>query len=221
MPGQAVLAYWFNLAPNSFDEWADWYLRDHMPSRIDSGFLAAKCYRAADGGRSMFLFFEAATAEELMTPDYLAKLKQVSPDDKRRRAFYLDTVRATCRVRATIGRAGGGVCATVRFTIDPARAVETGRALEQTLMPDLARTERVGAVHLWQMDRDIRAAMDAVRVTGHADGYADWIVAIETVTEEDAAAARDRLYLHPLFKALGTAAEPQYDCYRLLYGMVR
>lgn len=219
MPGQAILAYWFNLAPNAFDEWADWYLRDHMPSRIDSGFLAAKCYRAVDGGPSSFLFFEAQTAEELMTPEYLAKLKNVSPDDRRRRAFYLDTVRATCRVRATTGRSGGGVCATVRFTVDPARAAAAGQALVKTALADLAATERVGAVHVWQMDRSIRAAMDAVRVTGHEDGFADWIVAIETVTARDAAAARDRLYANAAFKANATA--PQYDCYQLLYGMVR
>jgi hypothetical protein len=94
MKSQGALVYWFDLAPDIDDKWVDWYIRDHMPSRVGATFSAAHCFRAV-GAKSAFLaLYEAETAEALLAPEYLAMLRKPSMDDRLRRGWYLNTVRA-------------------------------------------------------------------------------------------------------------------------------
>jgi hypothetical protein len=44
------------------------------------------------------VLFETPSAEDLLAPSYVALLKQVSDSDRQRRAWYSQTVRATCRL---------------------------------------------------------------------------------------------------------------------------
>ena len=39
MSEKGALAYWFDIAPEVRELWLDWYLSDHMPSRVGTVFF--------------------------------------------------------------------------------------------------------------------------------------------------------------------------------------
>jgi len=115
MSKKGALVYWFDIAPEVRNLWLDWYLSDHMPSRVGTVFSAGRCYEAIDACRSHMVLFETPSAEDLLAPSYVALLKQVSDSDRQRRAWYSQTVRATCRVLSVLGNGTGGVLGVVRI----------------------------------------------------------------------------------------------------------
>ena len=78
MSETGALAYWFDIAPEIRREWLDWYLTDHMPSRVGTAFVTGRCYEAIDATASHMVLFETPTPEDLLAPSYLALLRQVS-----------------------------------------------------------------------------------------------------------------------------------------------
>lgn len=216
-----ALAYWFDIAASVVDEWLDWYLHDHMPSRVGSTFISGRGYEALQAPSSHMVLFETRTPEELLAPSYLALLKQVSPEDRQRRGWYSNAIRVTCRVRARVGRGTGGVLGVVR--IGGARA--TTAAIEQCLVRDVvpvvAKMPRLGSVWLTQNDPSIRARMDSARVTGHKDGTADWALLIEAGHEADVASAMEALDQVATWRALELGAAAVCGRYRLLYTMTQ
>jgi len=220
MTSAGVLAYWFDLPREKVPEWAEWYIRDHMPSRVGATFSGARCFRAVKGTPEYVALYTTETVEALLAPDYLALLSQVSPDDRRRRAFYTNTIRATCRVRASFGHGQGGIVGTIRVA---SRSGEPrlGERIIADIAPQLARSERIGAVQVLEMDRSVRARMDAARVTGHDDGLLDWVVCVEGAREEDFSAAIDSLDGLPAWRELADEGSTDIGCYRMLYAVAR
>ena len=82
MSEKGALAYWFDIAPEVRELWLDWYLSDHMPSRVGTVFSAGRCYEAIDASSSHMVLFETPEAEDLLAPSYVALLKQVSDSDR-------------------------------------------------------------------------------------------------------------------------------------------
>ena len=80
-----ALIYWFDIRPEIVQDWLDWYLRDHMPSRVGSTFTTGRCFEAIDAPSSHMVLFETSSPEALLAPDYLKLLGTVSDDDRKRR----------------------------------------------------------------------------------------------------------------------------------------
>jgi hypothetical protein len=219
MKSQGALVYWFDLAPEMIDEWVEWYIRDHMPSRVGATFSAAHCYRAVGSKPAFLAHYEAETAEALLAPGYLALLRKPSTDDRLRRGWYLNTVRATCRVCASLGHGQGGVAATIRVSPPAASRLQIRERLVDDVAPFLAQTKRVGAVQILEADNEIRTKMDEARVTGQADGSADWVIRVDAAREEDIAGAIARLNEFRAWKELGLMDTAILGSYRLLYSI--
>ena len=75
MSEKGALAYWFDIAPEVREMWLEWYLSDHMPSRVGTVFSAGRCYEAIDASSSHMVLFETPLAEDLLAPSYVALLK--------------------------------------------------------------------------------------------------------------------------------------------------
>jgi len=216
-----ALAYWFDIAPEVRDEWLDWYLRDHMPSRVGTVFTAGRCYEAIDASTSHMVLFETPLAEDLLAPSYMALLKHVSDSDRQRRAWYSQTVRATCRVLSALGSGTGGVLGVVRIRGAKASQSDIQSCLTQDILPLLGAFSSIGSVSVLCNDSDIRRSMDQVRVTGHQDGHTDWVILMEAGLERDVQHAWKALDQSTAWQNLQLGEAVSHDLYRLLYVMVQ
>ena len=61
--------------------------------------------------------------------------------------------------------------------------------------------------------------MDEARVTGQADGSADWVIRVDAAREEDIAGAIARLNEFRAWKELGLMDTAILGSYRLLYSI--
>lgn len=216
---RGALAYWFDIAPEVREQWLDWYQHDHMPSRVGTTFVSGRCYEALHAGLSHMVLFETTEPEALLAPSYVALLRQVSDADRQRRGWYSNTIRVTCHVGARIGKGTGSVLGVVRVAGALANAADVRRCLVDDVVPALARVPRIGAAWLIENDPALRARMDAVRVTGHQDGSADWAVLIEGGHQADITSAMKRLDDIASWGALGLGNAATLEQYRLLYTM--
>lgn len=216
-----ALAYWFDIAPAVVDEWLQWYLHDHMPSRVGTTFVSGRCYEAIHAASSHMVLFETGKPEELLAPSYLDLLRVVSPEDRQRRGWYSNTVRVTCRVPARQGSGTGSVLGVVRVAGATPQSADIAACLARDVVPALAAAPRIGAVWLLENDPSIRERMDAVRVTGHQDRSADFAVLIEAGHAADLSAATARLDAVASWRALALGDAVLVDQYRLLYAMTK
>lgn len=221
MIGSGLLAYWFDITHSAREEWIDWLLKDHMPSRVDSAFTSGRCYEAVDANSTHLALYEAETPEALLTPSYLQLLGQVSPEDRRRRGWYSNTVRATARVKTVCGRGTGSTLGVMRIAGACGDYVKIGSCLERDVLRALAREPRIGAVWLAENEPVIRERIDKVRETGHRDGFADWAVFVEAHHEADAASALARIDEIESWRALDLGRFSDRGLYRLLYSINR
>lgn len=220
MSARGLLAYWFDLAPECQAEWADWYIRDHMPSRLGATFTAARCLRSSSAEPQFMALYETPTPEQLIAPDYLALLRNASDGDRRRRRWYEHTVRGCCRVLADHGHGRGGVVCSIRYS----PRVGAGAMADQVgagLAADLAGLARIGrATHL-VADAAIRAKMDEARVTGHDDRAADRLLLIECSSDADAERALQHLHSDVRWREHADGPSIAIGTYRLLYAIAR
>ncbi len=221
MKETGALVYWFDINPKVVDEWLDWYMRDHMPSRVGTAFIAGRCYEAIRAASSHMVLFETATPELLLEPSYLNLLGTVSPEDAQRRGWYTNTIRTTSRLRAKEGDGTGSVLGVIRVADAKADHSEIVDCLEKDVIPALAAIPKIGAAWLIENDPTIRQKMDRARVTGRKDGSIDWAIFIEGGHQEDLAAAMVRLEGVPSWKKLGLSSDAVLGQYRLLYTMVQ
>lgn len=221
MSEKGALAYWFDIAPDVRDEWLDWYLSDHMPSRVGTVFTAGRCYEAIDASASHMVLFETPTAEDLLAPSYMALLQKVSDSDRQRRAWYSNTVRATCRMLAHQGNGLGGVLGVVRIQGSKVNQSDMGLIFSTEVLPLMLGLSSIGAVNVLCNDSDIRKRMDQVRVTGHQDGSTDWVLLIEAGHEKDIRRAWQALTNTSSWQHMSKEARVNFDLYRLLYAMVQ
>ena len=221
MSEKGVLAYWFDIAPEVRNLWLDWYLSDHMPSRVGTVFSAGRCYEAIDACRSHMVLFETPSAEDLLAPSYVALLKHVSDSDRQRRAWYSQTIRATCRVLSVLGSGAGGVLGVVRIRGAKASQSDIQTCLTQEILPLLGAFSSIGSVSVLCNDPSIRQRMDQVRVTGHQDGHTDWVILMEAGLERDVQQALKALDQSTAWQNLQLGEAVIHDLYRLLYVMVQ
>jgi hypothetical protein len=113
------------------------------------------------------VLFETPTAEDLLAPSYMALLQQVSDSDRQRRAWYSNTVRATCRTVARQGHGLGGVLGVVRIQGSKVNQSDMGLIFSNEVLPLMLGLSSMGSVNVLCNDHGIRQRMYQVRATGH------------------------------------------------------
>ena len=214
--GTGALMLWLDVAPDLDRETDGWYIDEHMPERIDiGGYLRARRFVAIEGTPAYLTLFEAQTPAALASDGYLRLVGRISEQSKRIRAGFSNVVRNTFAVRKSIGRGIGTVVASLRLTPRDAARVEAGAAALDAQVPQILRRHGVVGVHWLQAAPEVRARMDAVRVTGLADARADHVLLIEGTRIADVQAARAALSAAAL-QRLGWI-EQAFGIYGLIY----
>lgn len=214
-----ALIYWFDISPSIVGQWLDWYLRDHMPSRVGSTFTTGRCFEAIDGPASHMVLFETHTPEALLAPDYLRLLGTVSDEDRKRRGWYANTVRMTARVRNRMRTGMGNILAVTRFDSTISDHNTGHDTLGGLPAESIAALAGVGSIWVADHDAGIRARMDAVRVTGHQDRSPQRALFIEAARDTDALQAQAMVAEHLRAQLPRAANAASMGRYRLLYAM--
>jgi hypothetical protein len=217
--GTGALALWIDVDPALDSETDAWYIDEHMPERIDiGGYRRARRFRALEGRPQYLTLFEADTPDALASQGYLSLVGKISDQSKRIRAGFSNVVRNTFHVRATHGRGLGAVMASLRLRLDADDSAGQAAArawMEAQLRAAIAEHAIVGA-HWLEAAPDVRARMDAVRVTGVADGKADHVMLIEATRPDDLRALRPGLLSTQALAQAGWTEEA-YGLYAFLY----
>ncbi|MDR3529741.1 MAG: hypothetical protein P4L90_04155 [Rhodopila sp.] len=159
LAGEAVVAIWNGIAPETREQFYQWHIHEHMPERVGiPGFRRGRRYIAADAAThpEFFTLYELDTMEVAKGVDYANRLNDPTPWTKATTSQFRDTARALSRVLLTRGPGAGGAILTIRLDFPDAALADQRAAVEACLA-----LPRVTGVHLCQGD----AAASAVRTT--------------------------------------------------------
>ncbi len=221
LTGRGLLMLWLDVLPSMQAETDEWYAREHLPDRIGpGGYREARRYRAEPGAAAPAYLscFVADTPDALAAPGYLGLVRQISEQSRRIRAAFANVARNTFRCVHSIGAGTGGAIAALRLapgTVDARREWLAG-----TLLPQLAAAQGVVAVHLLAAAPEIRARMDAVRVTGLEDAGTGDVLLVEAMEEANLRQLRDGPLASAHLRELGIGEE-DHGIYRLQHALMR
>ncbi len=166
LAGEAVVAIWNGIDPDTREQYYDWHINEHMAERVGiPGFRRGRRYIAADATThpEFFTLYEADTMPVLQGSGYTDRLNDPTPATKATTAKFTDTFRALSRVIISHGPGMGGALLTIRFDCDDR--------------------------HLIAVRAMVRAASQARRVTGAhlclGDGAASSVLTTETKGRTD------------------------------------
>jgi hypothetical protein len=217
LQGNGALVLWLDVAPELDRETDGWYIDEHMPERIDiGGYLRARRFVAIEGAPAYLTLFEAETPAALASEGYLRLIGRISAQSQRIRAGFSNVVRDTFAVRRSFGRGIGTVVASLRLAPrDAAQAKAAAEALD-VQVPRLLHQHGLVGVHWLQATPEVRAQMDSVRVTGHADAHADYVLLVEATRVSDVRALRRDMLSAAHLERSGFI-EQAFGIYHLLY----
>ena len=163
LAGEAVVAIWNGIDPDTREQYYDWHLHEHMPERVGiPGFRRGRRYIAAgaDTHPEFFTLYEADTMPVLQGAGYADRLNDPTPATKATTAKFLDTSRALARVLISHGPGMGGAMMTIRFACDEPHLIAV-----RAMVRAAAQAPRVSGAHLCMAD----AAASLVRTTETKD----------------------------------------------------
>jgi len=122
LAGEAVVAIWTSIVPESRDQHCDWFINEHSLERVGiPGFRRGRRCSAADLVTSpdLFALFEADSMQVLQGSDYANRLNNPTPATK----FLMtrahgETFRVMARVGFSHGPGIGGMVLTIRFACE-------------------------------------------------------------------------------------------------------
>lgn len=218
--GTGALALWIDVDPALDRETDAWYIVEHMPERIDiGGYRRARRFQALEGSPRYLTLFEADTPDALASQGYLSLVGKISAQSQRIRAGFSNVVRNTFQVRATHGRGLGALMASFRLRIEPSASAQRQSAAREWMddcLAGVAKQHGIVGAHWLQAAPEVRARMDAVRVTGLADAQADDVILVEATRLDDLRAIRNSMLAGDAMTRAGWT-EDAYGVYGLLY----
>jgi len=216
--GQAVLAMWWDVSPESRAELEHWHAHEHFPERLAlPGFNRASRWTAADGGDGFFVMYELDDHAVLASTPYVARLNAPSPWSTRMMPLHRGMVRTQCRVLLSHGAVTARHALTIRLSPQDAEALQRG--LGELASAVVQRPGLVG-LHLLRHEAPALAATTEQQIRGNADRAADWVIVacgydLAALRSLDAAELGDAA-----LKAMGAAPGPVRQCYGLAYAAI-
>lgn len=118
--GQAALAIWMDVLPESEEDFHRWYREQHFPERLGvPGFLRGRRYAATRGAPRYFTLYETEGPEVLVSPAYLARLNHPTEWTRRVLSTMRNVVRNAYRLVARAGDADGEALLALRAAPAP------------------------------------------------------------------------------------------------------
>ncbi len=214
--GEAILAVWNEVAPVDEADFAEWYVREHLPERTSvPGMTRGRKYRAIDGGSpANMALYEARSLDVLTSGAYRTQLANPTEWTKRVTSRFTFMRRAICSVVADAGQGEGGF-ATV-FHVTP---TEAARAWVERLVPELVTMPGIVAAHCW-VAAEGEPATPTSRLSAAAvsDPPVSWVLAIEAIDTAALRAASDAVTQGDAAER-GGAMVGGYPIYRLQFAL--
>ena len=218
--GQALLAFWHDIAPGGETEFDQWHVREHIPERLAvPGFLALRRYVGLGDGPRYFYFYETETLETLQSPAYLARLGDPTPWTRRMLPLYRNNKRTACRITESAGRGLGGVMATLELGPAAGRERELRTWLAGTAIPEAAARPGMVAAHLLEADAAVSGAAksDEKKLLARPDELVRWVLLLEGLDREGPEATCRELLAAGALAGHGAAGDTTAGLYRLQY----
>jgi hypothetical protein len=214
--GEAILAVWNEVAPADEADFAEWYVREHIPERTSvPGMTRGRKYRAIDGGSpANMALYEARSLDVLTSGAYRTQLANPTEWTKRVTSRFTFMRRAICSVVADAGQGEGGFATVFHFT--PTAAA---RAWVERLVPELVTTPGIVAAHCW-VAADGEPATPTSRLSDRAvsEPPVDWVLAIDATDLVALRVACDAVTSGEA-AARGGVEPHAYPIYRLQYAL--
>ena len=206
-----VLAIWNDCAPEGYEHFERWYIREHLQERVGvPGFRFGRRFERAGGGdRQFFAFYEVDSPGVLTSPTYLQRLENPTPWTQESMKSFRGMVRTVCDVRATAGDLIGSHAVVLRAdgTMAPTPAAEG-------LVREMAAQDGVARVHLWTAAaQQTKADTAEMKVRGKDQLIAGALV-VECLRRADADRVAKTLQNPPA--ALGLSGPSALGIYSLL-----
>ena len=141
-----ILAIWNDCAPDGYDHFERWYIREHLQERVGvPGFRFGRRYEAVSGAdRRFFAFYEVDSPDVLSSKAYVDRLEAPTPWTLEAMKAFRNMVRTVCDLRAAAGDLIGSHAVVLRA--DGAMAPTPDAA---KLVESLAAEPGVARVQLW------------------------------------------------------------------------
>lgn len=224
LAGTGVLAIWNGIAEEAEADFIAWHIGEHIPERVAvPGFQRGRRYVAERGTPKYFNFYETSAPDDLVSPDYLARLNAPSDWTRRVVRHFRDTSRTVCSVAASYGRGDGAYVATLRLAAHGDRTVFLD-AMRDAVMEPLRQAGSIVAVHLLEGQGGGANGSTAEKaLRAQPDEIADWILLIEAVDAGPLQGALAERASRARLAAITTGYDAERDCgiYRLQYGLAK
>ena len=121
-----ILAIWNDCAPEGYDHFERWYIREHLQERVGvPGFRFGRRYETVSGGdRRFFAFYEVESPDVLSSKAYVERLEAPTPWTLETMKSFRNMVRTVCDLRAAAGDLIGSHAVVLRA--DGAMAPDAG-----------------------------------------------------------------------------------------------
>lgn len=197
-----AVAIWHDIEPEGLAEFYAWHGEEHMPERVSiAGFRSGRRFVSVAGDRHFFNLYETDSLETVLGPAYRERLDNPSVRTLSAVRHFRHVARCLCRVmvRHTASQSGvaqGGLIATLRYDIEPAREAAHLKVLEQVIIPAFLESAGICAVSVLVADRQASGYVNAEqRARGAANAVPPVVVLVESWAEEPAFAAQVRAIL--------------------------
>lgn len=190
--GKAILGVWNEVAPADELDYAEWYVREHLPERTAvPGMTRGRKYRAIDGGTpANMALYEADTLDVLTTGAYRVQLDNPTEWTKRVTSRFTFMRRAICDVVADAGQGVGGFATVFHFHPAPGATAQV-RAWAENLVPTLVAMPQIAAAHCWVgAEGEPETPTSRLSAAAVADRPVGWVLAIEAADLASLQAAR-------------------------------
>ena len=174
--GQAALAMWWDMAPETCAEFEHWHAHEHFPERLGiPGFRRSSRWKSADGGQGIFVMYELQDHDVLSSAPYLARLNAPTPWSTRLMPHHRNMIRSQCRV---LESSGGGI-ARHALTIRLSPAAEQADALRgalAALAKAVVMAPGLVGMHLLRHESPNIAPTREQIIRSSSDRVADWVL---------------------------------------------
>lgn len=212
LAGEAVVAIWNDIPPETREQFYDWHVVEHMPERVGiPGFRRGRRYIATEPAThpEFFTLYELDAMQVAQGTDYANRLNDPTPATKHVTSRFQNTFRALSRVLVSHGPGSGGILLTIRFGCDEQHIPGI-----KALVRAAGQAARVTGAHLCQGDA-AASAPRTVEYQGRTDvrPTPDCFIMVEATDSE----ALAQVLLERALTGAGATGPFERGVYRLEY----
>ena len=179
-----ILALWNNCAEEGRIEYERWYMKEHLPERINvPGFRFGRRYTRLEGDREFFTFYETDSEDVLWSPAYMRRLSNPTEWTQNVMNYFRDTIRTVCCRETSVGYATGGHVTTFRFSGTRVLGASDIQNISRIILNTISKQDGFCRSQLWASTAKQTPSDTAETKIRGADEMLSWAVIIESTNE--------------------------------------